>query len=166
MYRTIIDFIKEWDTEVESTLKVFRKLNDESLTYKPNENVRSIGRLVWHITQTVSEMPYSAGILKSDDLAGKEIPGSILDICNIYQKYGQLVSKAVHDSWKDENLLETILLYGQSWERRKVLSALVLHQTHHRGQLSVLMRLNGIEVPGVYGPSKEEWSNYGMETQE
>ena len=40
------------------------------------------------------------------------------------------------------------------------------HQTHHRDQMTVLMRLQDIKVPGVYGPSKEEWAQYGMEAQE
>jgi len=41
-----------------------------------------------------------------------------------------------------------------------------LHQAHHRGQMTVLMRQAGMKVPGVYGPSKEEWSAFGMEPME
>jgi len=37
-----------------------------------------------------------------------------------------------------------------------------LHQTHHRAQMTVLMRQAGLKVPGVYGPSREEWSQMGM----
>ena len=43
---------------------------------------------------------------------------------------------------------------------RLEIAALSSHQTHHRGQLSVLMRQAGIAPPGPYGPAKEEWSNY------
>lgn len=35
-------------------------------------------------------------------------------------------------------------------------------ETHHLGQMTVLMRQAGLNVPGVYGPSKEEWTAYGM----
>ena len=36
-----------------------------------------------------------------------------------------------------------------------------MHQCHHRGQMSVLMRQAGIRVPGIYGPAREEWSMLG-----
>jgi uncharacterized damage-inducible protein DinB len=46
------------------------------------------------------------------------------------------------------------------------LSATIRHQTHHRGQLTVLMRQAGLVVPGCYGPSREEWGQYGMAAQD
>ncbi len=69
---------------------------------------------------------------------------------------------AVKKEWRDESLLEDVNLYGQDWKKGKVLSVLVNHQTHHRGQLTVIMRLAGLIVPGVYGlPGKSgqiwEW---------
>jgi uncharacterized damage-inducible protein DinB len=39
---------------------------------------------------------------------------------------------------------------------------LVTHQTHHRAQMTVLMRQAGLQVPGIYGPVKEGWAAYGM----
>ncbi len=41
---------------------------------------------------------------------------------------------------------------------------LLLHQTHHRGQMTVLMRQAGLPVAGMYGPTKEDWAKYGMPT--
>jgi len=43
------------------------------------------------------------------------------------------------------------------------LQVLVVHQAHHRGQMTVLMRQAGLKVPGVYGPAREEWTAYGMQ---
>ncbi|MCK4657684.1 MAG: hypothetical protein KAT85_11650, partial [candidate division Zixibacteria bacterium] len=37
---------------------------------------------------------------------------------------------------------------------------------HHRGQMTVLMRQAGLKVPGVYGPSMEEWEHFGMKKPE
>ena len=56
-------------------------------------------------------------------------------------------------------------MYGEMWKKGKTLGVLVTHQIHHRGQLTVVMRLAGLKVPGVYGPAKEEWANYGMKPQ-
>jgi uncharacterized damage-inducible protein DinB len=60
-------------------------------------------------------------------------------------------------------LLETIAMYGEAWTRGRTLAALVAHQTHHRAQMTVLMRQAGLEVPGVYGPARQEWTAYGMQ---
>ena len=54
-------------------------------------------------------------------------------------------------------------MYGEKWPRGLSLQVLVVHQAHHRGQMTVLMRQAGLEVPGVYGPSREEWTAYGMQ---
>ncbi|HUJ75909.1 MAG TPA: DinB family protein, partial [bacterium] len=55
--------------------------------------------------------------------------------------------------------------YGRPWRRASVLSSLVRHQIHHRGQLTVLMRQAHLVVPGIYGPAREEWVTMGMEPQ-
>ena len=67
------------------------------------------------------------------------------------------------ENWNDESLLESDEMYGDSWKRGTTLTILISHQAHHRGQMTVLMRQAGLLVPGVYGPSKEEWVSYGME---
>jgi uncharacterized damage-inducible protein DinB len=63
-------------------------------------------------------------------------------------------------------LNDDISAYGQTWKKGMILKMLNGHQIHHRGQMTVLMRQAGLKVPGVYGPSKEEWAAYGMPAQE
>ncbi len=94
------------------------------------------------------------------------LPSAVKEITDEYKRSSEGMLNAVKKEWKDESLLEEVNLYGQNWKKGKVLSVLVNHQTHHRGQLTVIMRLAGLKVPGVYGPAKEEWANMGMETQE
>jgi len=57
-------------------------------------------------------------------------------------------------------------MYGEMWNRGTTLGVIITHQIHHRAQLTVVMRLLGLKVPGIYGPAKEEWKNFGMTTQE
>ena len=71
----------------------------------------------------------------------------------------------VSKHWTDAMLIETVPMYGEDWARGKVLSALILHQTHHRGQMNILMRQAGLVVPGVYGPAYEEWGAYNVPPQ-
>jgi len=68
--------------------------------------------------------------------------------------------------WTDATLSEEDDMYGERWSRAVTLSVLIRHQTHHRGQLTVLMRQAGLPIPGIYGPTREEWANWGMPAPE
>jgi uncharacterized damage-inducible protein DinB len=68
--------------------------------------------------------------------------------------------------WKDATLMQEKNFYGMMWKLGMMLDILIRHEVHHRGQMTVLMRQAGLKVPGVYGPAKEEWANYGMKPQE
>ena len=166
MYSTINDFTRDWKAEEDFTITLFSAIDDKHLAAKFSENTRSLGRLAWHITQTLTEMNHKAGLLKEDSLDGKPIPETINEIIDTYKKYSAELITAVKERWGDENLVQPIELYGQTFEKRQVLSMLVKHQIHHRAQMTILMRLQGLKVPGIYGPSKEEWTSYGMEAQE
>jgi uncharacterized damage-inducible protein DinB len=162
MYRTISDFITDWKYEEESTLKVFRNINNDSLNKKDNENVRSIAVLAWHITITLSEMLNKAGLKVSGPDENSKPPADISKIISAYESSSASVLQQVQKNWNDSDLLEEIPMYGETWKKGVVLSVLIKHQAHHRGQLTVLMRHAGLIVPGVYGPSKEEWAQFNM----
>jgi uncharacterized damage-inducible protein DinB len=82
-----------------------------------------------------------------------------------YDKVTNQLAEGV-DSWKDEILDEEIELYGEKWTRAFTLQVLVRHQIHHRAQMTVMMRGAGLKVPGIYGPSKEEWALYNIPAME
>lgn len=166
MYRKIEDFISDWNSEKESTIKIFSKVTEDIKSFKPNENIRSLERLAWHITQTITEMPANAKILESDVLENKPIPDSIAQIIEIYEEQSEELTKAIKDKWSDDELNDTTEIYGEQWKKTKILSILVKHQIHHRGQMTILMRLQNTVVPGIYGPAKEEWISYGMKPHE
>jgi uncharacterized damage-inducible protein DinB len=166
MYSKVTEFIEDWEYESESTLRVFEQLTDDSLNKKFNDNVRTPGRLAWHIVTTLGEMVQRTGLKFDATPEDATLPSTVKEIRDEYKRSSDGMINAVKKEWKDESLLEEVNLYGQNWKKGKVLSVLVNHQTHHRGQLTVIMRFAGLKVPGVYGPAKEEWANMGMEAQE
>ncbi|HPZ10577.1 MAG TPA: DinB family protein, partial [Candidatus Eremiobacteraeota bacterium] len=85
------------------------------------------------------------------------------EIIDIYHKLAGELLKQIEEKWTNSTLEEEDDMYGEKWKKSHTLMVLIGHQTHHRGQMTVLMRLSGLQVPGVYGPSKEEWNKYGME---
>jgi len=167
MFRSIDDFASAWQAEAESTLKVFRNLTDASLTQAVVPGGRTLGFLAWHITCTVSEMGSHAGlnIDGPTEQTPDAVPQRAADIVAQYERNSAMVVPAVRAKWTDAQLGEVIPMYGEQWPRGMMLNAIIAHQTHHRGQMTVLMRQAGVPVPGVYGPSKEEWAAMGMPAQ-
>lgn len=167
MYLKIKDFLNDWKYESEATEKILRGLTDESLTKKFDDDIRSIGILAWHLVITFNEM-LSQAQLKGIESPGKEsaVPKSANEIADAYSKASRQINFIISKQWDDDSLTEEIPMYGRKWSKGKVLSVLVLHQAHHRGQLTVLMRMCGLKVPGVYGPAKEEWAYMNMPPME
>ena len=161
MYRKIEDFINDWEYEAEETLKLFRNLTDDSLNKVFHDGHRTLGRLAWHITYTLAEMMHTAG-LPIEQIASEPENFQADSLINLYEKEADSVKRMVQRHWVDEDLPETVPMYGEDWTKGTVLSVLIRHQAHHRGQMTVLMRQAGLKVTGVYGPSKEEWEEMGM----
>lgn len=165
MFRTVDDFINDWNEEAASTLKVFRTITDDSLDQKTYKEGRTLARLAWHITETVGEMLKQAGLEISDEIKKGQQPAKVSKFVDAYEASSRVAAEVVKKQWSDAMLPEVIPMYGQQWRRGDVLSSLIRHQAHHRAQMTVLMRQAGLKVPGVYGPAKEEWSAYGMEAE-
>ena len=165
MFRTINDFLDAWKYESEATLKVFKNLTDDSLNQKVTPDGRSLGFIAWHITDTIPEMLSKTGLPFYHD-ENTPVPTSVEIIKDIYRTSSKSVTELIYKNWIDEMLSDDLNMYGQIWKRASVLSSLIAHQAHHRGQMTVLMRQAGLKVPGIYGPAKEEWAEYGMPTQD
>ena len=166
MYRNIQDFLDDWKNETEATLNVFKNLTDESLNRKVTLDGRSLGFIAWHIVITLGEMGEKAGLKIPAPPETAPVPTKAIEIVSAYEKASPVVAEEVRSKWTDAMLSETVNMYGQTWTRAAVLKSLIVHQIHHRAQMTVLMRQAGLKVPGIYGPSKEEWSQYGMQAPE
>lgn len=163
MYATLDQFIGHWTFEAAGTQRLFDALTDASLSQESHPGGRTIGRLAWHIAQTVPEMMARTGLKVTGVGEHDPVPAHAADIANGYRAAAASLVEQIRARWIDETLEESDDMYGERWTRRQTLSALVGHQTHHRGQLTVLMRQAGLRVPGIYGPAKEDWAQMGME---
>lgn len=161
MFRTIEDFQKAWTYEAEMTGKMLQNLTDESITKKVTDDGRTLGFLAWHLALTLHEMLGLVGLTIDAPAPDSEVPTSATEIARVYGIGGNSVGTEVSGNWTDETLLIEDEMYGETWSRGMTLFYLILHQTHHRGQMTVLMRQAGLLIPGVYGPAKEEWAALG-----
>jgi uncharacterized damage-inducible protein DinB len=107
-------------------------------------------------------MMHKGGLEIDSPAEDSDPPETAKEIQDTYAKTADLFSAQVSEKWTDDMMNDDVELYGQKWKRRLLCSGTVKHEIHHRGQMTVLMRQAGLKVPGAYGPSKEEWSAYGM----
>lgn len=163
MIRKIDDFLAGWAEISSGTQKVMAALNDASLAQTVCPGGRSLGRIAWHIVLSIHEMMARAGLDFEAPADDAPIPATAREIAEAYQKTAQALTEALaRAGWSDATLLVEDDMYGEKWPRGRTLSILIGHEMHHRGQMTVLMRQAGLPVPGVCGPSKEEWAAFGM----
>ncbi|CAM4482535.1 putative damage-inducible protein DinB [Paenibacillus endophyticus] len=161
MFKQIEDFTEAWSNETAATLRTLEALTDESLGQQITSEHRTLGRLAWHLVQTVHEMPSRTGLSFEGPDEAMAVPASAADIAAFYKRTSQAFLEAVQSSWKDENLLVMSDMYGDQWPNGLMLDVLIKHEIHHRGQMTVLMRQAGLRVPDLYGPTKEQWAEFG-----
>ena len=162
MISTINDFEHLWSSELEATQKIFKHLNDRSLSQAVNPEGRTLARLAWHITTSIPEMVSRTGLKIRGPGQDDPIPATAKLIAQAYSEAAISLLEQVKADWTDATLQEKDEMYGEKWARGFTLTALILHHVHHRGQMTVLMRQAGLEVPGLYGPSRQEWAAFGM----
>ncbi len=164
MFRTIDEFLSTWHHESNSTQKLLDILTDASLEQKVTTQDRTLGRLAWHIATSLHEMLSRTGLVFEAADHDSAVPTSASEIANNYRQASESMIAAIKEQWTDETLKVITDMYGEQWPNGLTLSILNFHQIHHRGQMTVLMRQAGLKVPGVYGPSREEWAEMGMES--
>ena len=164
MFRKVDDFLKTWAYETEATLRTFRALTEASLSQPVAPGGRTLGFLAWHCVVTLPEMMKHAGIPVTGP-AQDAPPPPLADMIREYEAGARSIAEGLPKQWTDAMLAEKIPMYGEQWPRGTVLSSLVLHQSHHRGQMTVLMRQAGLAVPGLSGPAREEWAAMNLPPQ-
>lgn len=162
MYTTVSEFLQDWKKESETTFKILSNLTDTSLPQKVTNEGRNIAYIAWHIIITIGEMMNRGGLSVDAPAEDSDPPAYASEIKSKYEYVANSLASEVEAKWTDAMMSDELDLYGEKWKRAFLCEALVKHEIHHRGQLTVLMRQAGLKVPGAYGPAKEEWSQYGM----
>jgi len=166
MITSIKEFEGLWSYEGEATLKLLRVLTDASLGQAIVPGQRTLGRMAWHLTLSLGEMMGKTGLQLDAPGEDAPVPASAQVIAAAYEKASRSMLEGIKSSWTNATLKVEDDMYGEKWKRGVTLDALVRHQAHHRGQMTVLMRQAGLKVPGVYGPALEEWAGMGMPAPE
>jgi uncharacterized damage-inducible protein DinB len=159
--------LPEFDQEMRTTRKVLERVPTDRLRWKPHEKSSAMGDLAVHL----ANLPDWVGITLNQDSFDLAPPNAEPPRTKpadsqeeILERFDQSVTRAraTLANSSDEHMMKpwTLKRGGQSLmtlPRAAVLRTFVLnHVIHHRGQLSVYLRLNDVPVPSIYGPSADE----------
>jgi uncharacterized damage-inducible protein DinB len=156
--------IAELKYESSLTRKMLERVPLEKASWKPHDKSMTLGRLATH----VAEIPHwISRIITIDDYDfliqgfSPHTAASREELLNIFEEE---LNKAISDleSMYDDdfNKMWTVRRGEQVMQNLPKKVAIrgwgFSHLVHHRGQLSVYLRLNDVPVPGMYGPSADE----------
>ncbi len=161
---TIDALLQEYDNEAKTTRKVLERVPQDKLAWKPHPKSMSLGYLAMHIA--TAQGACAGWTLKEsyDFGSGGDRPGDPTTTAEILAAHDKSVTQV-------KETLRTLGDQGlqQKWEAKMggqtlmtmpkvaVVRNIVLnHIYHHRGQLSVYLRLLDVPVPSIYGPSADE----------
>lgn len=156
-----IEYLQELDAESPATRKCLERVPESLYDWKPHEKSMSMGYLVLLVAGIPKWITYS--IEQSViDLATFPIfkPKTTADLVTHYDENIAVARKALQQV-SNRELSETFSLKrnGQllfSCPKKENVASTLNHWVHHRGQLTVYMRLNNIPVPSIYGPSADD----------
>src|SRR5690606_8361966 len=118
------DFLTDWQFETEGTTKVLRLITDELGAQSIHADVRSLQRLAWHLTQTLTEIGHRAGLFVGDHLEHQKVPATMAELASVYEDYSSQAAKAVNSKWTDSSLIDEVDMYGDQWSKGTVLRIL------------------------------------------
>ncbi len=159
------EFLRELDAETGSTRKCLERIPMDLFGWKPHEKSMQMGylaMLVAEIPKWISTMIEDSEI---DFVTFKHFqPKTTEEMVAHFDENIQAARNALQKI-SNEGLDEafTLKANGQvlfSSPKKENMSSTLNHWVHHRGQLTVYMRLNDIAVPSIYGPSADD-KNYG-----
>jgi uncharacterized damage-inducible protein DinB len=155
-------FAAELKQEAATTRRVLERVPQDKFSWKPHPKSMSLGQLALH----VAAMP--GGVAQLISTTRAEVPRVPLpeaksreelltaleaSVVTVTTQLATLGDNGLRDEWKLVNGGHTILALPRS---EVVRSVILNHWYHHRGQLTVYLRMLDVPLPVIYGPTADE----------
>ena len=156
--------IAEMEQEATTTRRCLERVPAEKFGWKPHEKSMEFGKLAVHVSEMFGWTPPT---LQQSELDFAKMdykqyePATTDDLLEFFDKTVAEAISALRNTTDEQFIEPWSLRNGEkvyfTMPKIAVMRAFVLnHIIHHRGQLSVYLRLNDIPVPSIYGPSADE----------
>jgi uncharacterized damage-inducible protein DinB len=156
-----LEYHHELETESIATRKCLERVPEKLFGWKPHEKSMNMG----YLTLLVAEIPKWITYIVEEsviDFATFQhvLPKTTAELVKQHNENLQGALKALKKV-TNEQLEEPFYLKNQGQvlytsSKKANVSSSINHLVHHRGQLTVYLRLNNIAVPSIYGPSADD----------
>jgi len=153
--------IPEFDQEMATTRRLLERVPSGEATWKPHPKSFPLG----HLAQLISWMPgWIANTLRRDSLDLADTPGYSFEttdtLLDLFDNNVREARSAIESSDDEDFARSWALKHGDrvlySDARSRVVRNHISHLIHHRGQLTVYLRLLDVPIPPIYGPTADE----------
>jgi uncharacterized damage-inducible protein DinB len=156
-------FLGELDQEAKTTVRVLERVPQEHLDWTPHEKSTPLGRLAWHIASIPKTVANFVRVSTFDVTTSRPNPrpDTIGEIIETFRR-NQAETRELLVTLPDEVLEEPFaMMRGEttmaSMPKIGVVRTILMNHTyHHRGQLTVYLRLLDVPLPVVYGMTADE----------
>ena len=155
------EFLEEVEGEFEATRRLIERMPNDKVRWKPHPKSSALG----HLTQLVCRMPkVMSDIVKGIDLDLAAGPGYSFETTEVLLREfdaNVAVLRGALATSKDADFDGTWSVRAgndvyDTAGRKDALRNTINHFVHHRGQLTVYMRLLDVPIPQLYGPTADE----------
>jgi uncharacterized damage-inducible protein DinB len=156
-------FLKEFDNEVKTTRRVLERVPADKFDWKPHPKSMSLGELAMHVAM-VPDVICGWACVDEKVFTGADktpMPKTNADLTSALDKSAKTMNDTI-TTLGDSGLManwKATAGGAKIFEMPKaalIRSIALNHWYHHRGQLSVYLRLLDVPVPSIYGPSADE----------
>lgn len=164
MTKQLEPILAELEAEAATTKRVLDRVPGDKLAWRPHEHSMTMGELAMHIAMTPGVIARMAQTDQFEIDPARIGPPQPVGTDEILRAHDASVTDATAyvKGLSDETAMALWSLRVQgktllTMPRTALMRTLMLnHWYHHRGQLSVYLRLAGVAVPSIYGPSHDE----------
>lgn len=154
MYRQAEDFIQDWAQAAKSALKVMQAIPNDKMDVAIVEGHNTLGWLSWHLVGVAGAFGHFAGLQIPAPGPEMKQPETMAEIAEAYEMIIAAFNKEAA-TLTAEQMVEEVPAFGGTMKRGQLLRMIITHQTHHVGQMTVLLRQSDLKVPPVMGPTQE-----------
>lgn len=150
------ELLKLLSREFAITLKVMRAFPENKLDFAPHERSSNARKLM---STCVFEMylmkSFVFGELIDNSIYKTYSPESVKKLVEDFEKETSDITKRLN-ALSESELNKVIDFAGRKIIADEFILMMLFDQIHHRGQMSVYIRLAGGKVPSIYGPSADD----------
>jgi uncharacterized damage-inducible protein DinB len=156
--------LPEFDHEMGTTRRLLERLPETDLAWKPHDKSFTLGQLAGHIANLPNWAltTFDADAFDLAEMGPRPLPpASVAEVLRTFDANVK-TARAKIDEQTDSSFLAKWTLKNNGEEmftmpKVAVLRSFVMnHLIHHRGQLSVYLRLRNVPLPSIYGPTADE----------